>query len=89
MTFRCTAFNAGRTFTADDFQAAAARVADHLARKTGGRRACAWTMREESTSPDRSRRHYSSTAGIPTKQPGACRVVGENRFTVRVVGGAA
>jgi len=78
MNFRC----------ADDFQAAAARVADHLARKAGGRRACAWTLREESTSPDRSHRHYSSTAGIPTKQPGECRVVCEHWFTVRVVGGS-
>ena len=87
MTFRCTPFNADRSFTADDFQSAAARVADHLARKAGGRRACAWTVREESSSPDRSCRRYSSTAGIPDKQPGACRVVGEHWFTVRVVGG--
>ena len=88
MTFRCTTFNLGRTFHAEDVQDAAARVADHLARKTGGRRACAWTLREESTSPDRSCRRYSSTAGIPDKQPAACRVVGEHWFTVRSVGGA-
>jgi hypothetical protein len=88
MNFRSTSYNAGRTFQADDFQAAAARVADHLARMRGGRRACAWTLREESTSPDRSCRRYSSTAGIPTKNPGECRVVGEHWFTVRSVGGA-
>lgn len=87
MNFRCTSYNAGRIFKADDWHAAAARIADRLARRSGGRRACAWTLREESISPDRSHRHYSSTAGIPTKEPGACRVVGENWFTVRVVRG--
>jgi hypothetical protein len=87
--FRCTSYNANRIFTADDFEAAAARIADHLARRRGGRRACAWTLREDSTSSDRSHRHYNSTAGIPTKAPGECRVVGENWFTVRAVGGAA
>ena len=80
--FRCSSFNAGRTFLAEDFGAAAARVADYLARQSGGRRACAWTLREESTSPDRSRREYSSTAGIPTKQPGECRTAGDHRFTI-------
>ncbi len=91
MTFRCTMFNAGRTFHADDVEAAAARVADHLARKTGGRRACAWTLREESTSPDGSLRRYSTTAGMPNKQRGDVLVIGENwtvRFVLRVVGGA-
>jgi hypothetical protein len=91
MTFRCTTFNLGRTFHAEDVQDAAARVADHLARKTGGRRACAWTLREESISPDRSLRRYSSTAGMPTKQRGEVLVIGESwtvRFVLRVVGGA-
>jgi len=89
MNFRCTTFNAGRTFKAADWHAAAARIADHLARRSGGRRACAWTLRHENTSQNLSAREYSSTSGIPTKQPGECRVVGEHRFTVRAVGGAA
>ena len=82
LAFRCTSYNAGRAFKADDYGDAAAKVANALARKSGGKRACAWTLREESASPDRRRREYSSTAGIPTKQPGECRVVGDHRFSI-------
>jgi len=89
MRFRCSDFNADRTFLAEDFGAAAARVADYLARQSGGRRACAWTLREESTSTDRSRRFYSSTSAIPMKTPGEARVVWTHWFTVRLAGSAA
>ncbi len=88
MNFRSTSYNAGRIFKADDWHAAAARIADSLARRSGGRSACAWTLRHESTSQNRRSREYSSTSGIPTKRPGECRVVGDHRFTLDVVGGA-
>lgn len=80
-SFRCTSFNAGRTFLAEDFGAAASRVADSIARKAD-RRATAWTLHHESSSPDHRSRHYATTAAIPTKQAGEARVVGDFRFTV-------
>lgn len=87
MLFRCATFNAGRSFNAESFQAAAARAANRQAVKIGGRRACAWTLLLNSTSTDRTRWHYSSTLAIPTKQPGEARVIAQYYFTVVAAGG--
>ena len=88
MHFRCAGFNANRSFYAESFQAAAARVANRQAINLGGKRAGAWTLRLDSTSTDYTRWHYSSTLAIPTKQPGEARVIAQSYFTVVAAEGA-
>lgn len=80
--FRSDSFNAGRPFRAEGFGEAASKIANALARKKGGKRACSWTLRLEYTNVATGSRQYSSTAGIPTKQAGECRCVGDSWFTV-------
>lgn len=82
MNFRCAVFNGNRTFAADNWNHAASRVADRLARQAGGRTACAWTLREDSRSFDGTRRHYATTGGVPMKTPGEARVVCQRTFTI-------
>ncbi len=88
-SFRSRSYNAGRTFKAATWGTAAAIVADSLARKAGGRRAGAWTLHHESSSPDYTTRHYTSTAAIPTKQPGEGQGAGEHGIASHSAGGAA